>query len=264
MRCWHSVNMIQYLVFICELSVVSKVCHRVWMSHRIVRPLTWEECEALSRFSREILLDLQGIIDINVPVLFLDVPNELIKRFDLFEIGHGPDEDELHLCMWERCVKATDCHEVYALLVMFDTRDNDDVFCKRLYLINVRDCDLPFLKASLQEYLLVVEGSDYCNLACFNEWRWIGIGLNFDKVLDYGVDDGCLKVILVSHSVKLLLERFIQKVVNVNEDNFSFRQSQFFEPWYAEVAYLTWTLTDSFFVIQVKPLFCDLRISMLY
>ena len=78
MRGRYSINMVQDLVFVSKLSVAAKVCHRVRVSHWIAGPVALQESQALCRLWWEVLFDLKGVVDVNVPIFLLYVAYELV------------------------------------------------------------------------------------------------------------------------------------------------------------------------------------------
>ena len=97
----HTIYMVEDLVLVCELPVIAEVGHRVRMPHRVTSFVTLEESEALGGLRWEILLDLECIIDVDVPILLFNVADELIKGLNLFQICHRAYKDELFLSVGE-------------------------------------------------------------------------------------------------------------------------------------------------------------------
>ena len=58
MSCGNTIYVIEDLILVCKLSVISQVCHGVWMPHWVSCLVALQESEALGGLWREIFLDL--------------------------------------------------------------------------------------------------------------------------------------------------------------------------------------------------------------
>lgn len=66
MSCHYAVNMIHHLIVLCKCPPTQTA------------PLSCQEMHALLRLRREVLLDLIGVVHVQIPVLLLDIGNELV------------------------------------------------------------------------------------------------------------------------------------------------------------------------------------------
>jgi hypothetical protein len=82
---------------------------------------------ALLRLGREVLLDLVGVVHVQIPVFFLYIGDELVQWLHLSQIHHRPHNHELALNVTEGGVKAPDFLKIGLLAVMLHTRDYQDL-----------------------------------------------------------------------------------------------------------------------------------------
>ena len=78
------------------------------------------------RLWREVLLDLVGVIYVQIPVLLLDIGDELVQWFNFAQIHHRAHNHQLTLNVTEGGVKTPDFLKIGLLAVMFHTRNNQD------------------------------------------------------------------------------------------------------------------------------------------